>query len=58
MFEKNNDYSLSRFECFEFAKTFLICVKLEHVSFSINEKYSKKHYDNPNYYVSLEIFQT
>jgi hypothetical protein len=30
----------------------------EHVNFVINEKYSKKFYDNPNYYASLEIFQT
>jgi hypothetical protein len=29
----------------------------EHVNFSINGKYSKKHYDIPNYYVSLVIFQ-
>jgi hypothetical protein len=27
-FEKNKDYRLSRFECFEHAKTFLISVKL------------------------------
>jgi hypothetical protein len=24
-----------------------------HANFVINEKYSKKHYDNPNYYASL-----
>ncbi len=30
------------FECFEHGKTFLICVKLEHVNFAINVKYSKK----------------
>ncbi len=30
----------------------------EHVNFSINEKYSKKDYDSPNYYASLMIFQT
>jgi hypothetical protein len=29
----------------------------EHVNFAINGKYSKKHYDNPKYYVSLAIFQ-
>jgi hypothetical protein len=29
----------------------------EHVNFAI-EKYSRKDYDNPNYYVSLLIFQT
>jgi hypothetical protein len=30
----------------------------EHVNFEINGKYSKKNYDNPNYYVALMIFQT
>jgi hypothetical protein len=30
----------------------------EYVNFAINGKYSKKIYDNPNYYVSLVIFQT
>jgi hypothetical protein len=29
----------------------------EHVNFVINEKYSPKNYNNPNYYVSLVIFQ-
>ncbi len=30
----------------------------EHINFAINEKYSQKYYDNPNYYASLVIFQT
>jgi hypothetical protein len=30
----------------------------EHIKFSINEKYSEKNNDNPNYYSSLVIFQT
>ncbi len=30
----------------------------EHVNFVINEKYSKKGYDNPNYCVSFVISQT
>jgi hypothetical protein len=30
----------------------------EHVNFTIDKKYSKKHYDNPNYCASLMIFQT
>jgi hypothetical protein len=30
----------------------------EHVNFAINGKYSKKIYDNPNYYASLVVFQT
>jgi hypothetical protein len=29
----------------------------EHVNFAINGKYSKKHYDNLNYYASLVLFQ-
>jgi hypothetical protein len=28
-----------------------------HKKFAINGKYSKKFYDNPNYYASLVIFQ-
>jgi len=28
MFEENKDYSFLNFECFEHAKTFLICVNL------------------------------
>jgi hypothetical protein len=30
----------------------------EHVNFVIDGKYSKKLYDNANYYASLVIFQT
>jgi len=30
----------------------------EHVNFAINEKYSQKTYDNPNFYASFSIFQT
>jgi hypothetical protein len=29
-----------------------------HIKFENNEKYSKRNYDNPNYYASLVIFQT
>jgi hypothetical protein len=32
--------------------------KFKHVNFTIDEKYSKNIYDNPNYYASLVIFQT
>jgi hypothetical protein len=32
-------------------------LSFKHVNFAINEKYSKKHYDNPNYYASFMIFQ-
>jgi hypothetical protein len=39
-------------------KHFLFVSNFEHVNFVINEKYSKKLYDNPNYYASLVIFQT
>jgi hypothetical protein len=30
----------------------------EHIKFAISEKYFLKLYDNPNYYVSVMIFQT
>jgi hypothetical protein len=30
----------------------------EHVNFAINGEYSKKLFDNLNYYASLVIFQT
>jgi hypothetical protein len=30
----------------------------EHVNFATDGTYSKKHYDNPKYYVSFVIFQT
>jgi hypothetical protein len=30
----------------------------DHVNFTINGKYSQKHYDNPNYDAALVIFQT
>jgi len=39
-------------------KHFWFVSSFEHVNFAINEKYSKKHYDNPNYYASFVIFQT
>jgi hypothetical protein len=39
-------------------KHFLFVSNFEHVIFAINEKYSKKHYDNPNYYALRVIFQT
>jgi len=37
---------------------FLFLLSFEHVNFVINEKYSQKDYENPNYYASLMIFQT
>jgi len=39
-------------------KHFVFVSSFEHVNFVINEKYSQKLYDNPNYYASLVIFQT
>ncbi len=39
-------------------KHFLFVSIFEHLNFTINEKYFQKNYDNPNYYVSLVIFQT
>jgi hypothetical protein len=38
-------------------KHFLFLSSFEHENFAINAKYSKKHYDNPNYYASFLIFQ-
>jgi hypothetical protein len=57
MFEKNKVCPFSKFECFQNVKSFFICVKLWALHLAINEKYFKKNYDNPNYYVSLMIFQ-
>jgi hypothetical protein len=56
-FEKNKDYPLSRFECFEHAKIFLIWSNFENVILQLMENIPK-NYENPNYYVSLVIFQT
>jgi hypothetical protein len=39
-------------------KHFLFVSNFEHVNFVINEKYSQKNYDYPNYYASFVIFQT
>jgi hypothetical protein len=33
-------------------------LSFEDVNFTINGKYSQKHYDNPNYYFPLVVFQT
>jgi hypothetical protein len=58
MFEKNKNYSFSRFEGFEQQNIFVFVSSFENVNSEINGKYSKNNYDNPNYYVSLVIFQT
>jgi len=39
-------------------KYFWFVSSFDHAKFAINGKYSKKTYDNPNYYTSLMIFQT
>jgi len=39
-------------------KRFWFLSNFEHVNFAINEKYSKKQYDNPKYYASFVIFHT
>jgi hypothetical protein len=39
-------------------KHFWFVSNIEHVNFTINKKKFKNIYDNPNYYVSLVIFQT
>jgi hypothetical protein len=58
MFETNKDCPLLKFECFEHVIFYLFVSIFEHVNFANNRKYSKKLYENPNYYVSLMIFQT
>jgi hypothetical protein len=35
-----------------------IVSSFEQVNFAINGKYFQKNYGNPNYYISLVIFQT
>jgi hypothetical protein len=50
-------YSFAKFECFEhIQKHFWFALNFKNVNLAINEKYSQKLYDNPNYYVSLVIF--
>jgi hypothetical protein len=39
-------------------KHFLFVSRFENVNFAINGKHSQKNYDNPNYCVSIVIFQT
>jgi hypothetical protein len=47
-FGKKKDYSLLRFECFEHAKTFLICVKLLACKLcNYKWKIFQKIYENP-----------
>jgi hypothetical protein len=55
---KNKDYPFLNFVYCELAKTFLFVLSFECVNFVVNEKYSKRNYDNLNYYASLMIFQT
>ncbi len=55
---KERDYPLLRFECFEYAKTFLICVEFWACKLWNQWKIVQKNYDNPNYYVSFVVFQT
>jgi hypothetical protein len=56
MFGKNKDYHSWGLSALNMQKHFLFVSSFEDVNFAINEKYSKKLYDNPNYYVSLVIF--
>jgi len=58
MFVKNKDCPFLRFEYFEHVKKIMICVIFEHINFAINEKSSKKLYDNPNYCASIMILPT
>jgi hypothetical protein len=56
-FEKTNIVHFQGLSVLNMQKHFLFVSKFEHGNFEINRKYSKKDYDNPNYYVSLVIFQ-
>jgi hypothetical protein len=47
-FEKNKDCPFWRFECFEHAKIFLICVKLWTCKPCNKWKMSQKNHDNPD----------
>jgi hypothetical protein len=38
-------------------KYFKFVSNFEYVNFTINEKYFKKHHDNPNFYASFVIFK-
>ncbi len=58
IWKKHLDYPFLRFECFEYAETFFDLCQNLNVKFEINGKYSKKNYDNLNYYASLVIFHT
>jgi hypothetical protein len=54
--EKNKDCLLLKFECFEHEIKKKIVSSFEHINFAINGNYSKKIYDNSNYYASLVFF--
>jgi hypothetical protein len=56
--EKTKIVHIQGLSALNMKKHFLFVSKFEHVNFVINKKYSKKYYENPNYYVSLVIFQT
>ncbi len=46
------------FNALNMQKQFWFVLSVENVNFAINGKYFQKHYDNPNHYASLAIFQT
>jgi hypothetical protein len=56
--KKNKDCHFGSLSALSMQKHFLFVSIFEHMNFAINEKYSKKNYDNLNYYVSLVIYQT
>jgi hypothetical protein len=57
-FEKTRKVHFGGLGALNMQKHFWLVSKCEHVIFAINGKYYKNIYDNPNYYVSLVIFQT
>jgi len=58
LFEKTRIIHFQGLSVLNMQKKNLFVSSFEHVNFSINGKYSKIFYDNPNYYASLVIFQT
>jgi hypothetical protein len=56
--KKTRTIHFQGFNALNMQKHFVFMSSFEHVNFAINGKYSKRIYDNPNYYASYVIFQT
>jgi hypothetical protein len=57
-FKKTKSIHSQGLSALNMPKYFSFVSSFEHVNFAINGKYSKKLYDNPNYYASLVVLQT